>query len=291
MERWAGRVAVVTGTSSGIGAAIAKELALSKSLKSEKGELHPLKCDITKDDEIKKAFAWVKSNLGGVDILVNNAAVAIDAPLIGNAGWGSEEILSYFKKWENNQDFNIYKNKKYHSTEGLQSVGRFPYVDENAETLLKAFNASGYRNTDFNGANPTGYSLMQYFQKDGERQSSSRAFISPIRKTRSNLKIVTNVRVTKIIINAKSKEAEGIEYVWENNRNQKGKLFARKEVILSTGPMSSPQLLMLSGIGPKEVLEKYQIKVIENLQVGGNLQNHIQSGSIDLVLNSRKTTL
>jgi choline dehydrogenase len=203
---------------------------------------------------------------------------------IGNEGWAFNDVLPYFKKWENNCDPSIAQDTEYHSVGGPQNVGRFPYYDKNMQPLLNAFQELGYQQVDFNGRTQTGVMNAQFFQKDGARQSSNQAYITPVRNERPNLKVITNVRVTKIIINPVNKQAKGVEYIWEHDQERKGKIYARKEVIVSCGAINSPQLLMLSGIGPKSTLESLGIPVLQDLKVGYNFQTSIKSGGIDLIL-------
>ncbi|XP_069685858.1 glucose dehydrogenase [FAD, quinone]-like [Periplaneta americana] len=203
---------------------------------------------------------------------------------LGNTGWGFKEILPFFKVWENNLDPIIGNNTDYHNVGGPQSVERFTNNDRVLQPLIKAFEELGFSEVDFNGKNQTGVMRAQFFQKNGVRQSANQAYLTPVRNTRPNLKIITNVRVTKILINSTNKQAKGVEYVWENDRNRKGRLFAKNEVIVSCGAIASPQLLMLSGIGPEEALEPLGIPVHQNLRVGYNFQTSIKATGIDLKL-------
>ncbi|KAJ9594122.1 hypothetical protein L9F63_014438 [Diploptera punctata] len=192
---------------------------------------------------------------------------------LGNTGWDFKNVLPYFKKSENNLDPDISKDTKYHSTGGYLSVGRFPYQDTAVQNLSAAFNEIGFKYVDFNAEKQTGIMISQVTQENGERFSSNRAFLKPIRK-RQNIKVVTNIRITKILIEPKTKTAYGIEYVGEKNQKIHNKVYASKEVILSSGAVGSPVLLMRSGIGPKDVLDVLGIKAIKYLDVGRNLQDH-----------------
>jgi len=198
---------------------------------------------------------------------------------LGNTGWSYNETLPYFIKSENNLDPQIAADTTYHGTGGFQSVQNLPYQDINIKALIAAFREIGYRELDFNGADQEGVMRAQTTTRNGERQSANVAFLTPIRRVRPNLRIVTNATVTKILIDG-TKRATGVQYVLEEDRNTTLTVTASKEVIVSAGAINSPQLLSLSGIGPREFLEPLGIPVIQDLSVGYNLQDHVTSGGV-----------
>ncbi|PSN40380.1 hypothetical protein C0J52_11848 [Blattella germanica] len=203
---------------------------------------------------------------------------------LGNVGWDYANVLPYFKKSEHNLDEDIRTNQIHHSIGGYQAIGRFPHIDSNMKLIIKGLTDLGLKVVDFNGAQVLGAAHLQATQIGGERRSTNRAFLDPIRKYRKNLKIVTNVRVIKVLIKPGTKTAYGIEYIGEKNRAIAGKIYAKKDIILSAGSINSPHILMLSGIGPKETLEKLNIPVIKNLRVGYNLQDHVGASAVNFIV-------
>lgn len=123
--------------------------------------------------------------------------------------------------------------------------------------------------------NPLGYVEMAYTIENGMRMNSAKAFLGKI-KDRKNLFLALKSFVKKVIIDENTKSARGVEVTVGE---RKLRLIAKKEVILSGGSINSPQLLMLSGIGPKRHLEDLGIETVQDLPVGENLQDHICYGS------------
>jgi choline dehydrogenase-like flavoprotein len=125
------------------------------------------------------------------------------------------------------------------------------------------------RNDDYNGAVQDGASLVQVNQRQGKRCSAADAFLRPVLK-RSNLKVLTQTHVKRILF--KDRRAIGVAYLRANHEEI---AYAEREILLCAGALNSPQLLMLSGIGPAGELKRHGIEVIQNLPgVGGNLQDH-----------------
>lgn len=123
-----------------------------------------------------------------------------------------------------------------------------------------------------NGAYHTGFAIAQTTSRNGTRESTAKAFLRPF-KNRRNLQILLNSTVTRVLINTSTRQAYGVE-VLINGIQQV--IYANKEVILSAGAVNSPQLLLLSGIGPKEDLKEVNVPLVHDLPgVGRNLQNHV----------------
>ncbi|KAL6446941.1 hypothetical protein ACFW04_001378 [Cataglyphis niger] len=189
---------------------------------------------------------------------------------MGNHGWSWNDVLPYFMCSENNTEINRV-GRKYHSTGGLLTVERFPWKPAIADDILAAAAERGYPiSEDLNGDQFTGFSVAQTNSKNGVRVSSATAFLRPIRH-RCNLNIALNATATKIIV--ENDKAVGVQFY------QGGELRvarATKEVIASGGAVNSPQLLLLSGIGPKEHLQAVNVTVVKDLPgVGENLHNHV----------------
>ncbi|XP_053202771.1 glucose dehydrogenase [FAD, quinone]-like [Panonychus citri] len=196
----------------------------------------------------------------------------------GCYGWSWDEIYPYFLKSEDNQD-PIRGSKPWHARGGYLTVSTPPSPTPLAKAFLDAAGPLGYEVRDVNGPVQTGFMYPQGTIRHGARCSTAKAFLLPA-KHRANLRLVTFAQVTKILFNA-HKRAVGVRF---SHFGIMHKVTAKREVIVSAGAINSPQLLMLSGIGPRYHLESLGIPVVADLPVGENLQDHIYPGGIHFSL-------
>lgn len=196
------------------------------------------------------------------------------AALTGDARWGFQSMLTYFKKAEDNLDPKINANTEYHSKGGPLKVSWPPFRHPVLDALSKGLQSSGVKeNPDINADSQLGYTTVQTTSVKGERWSTYRGYLEPVLR-RPNLKVETFATVKKVVINTQSKTpvVTGVQYT-----NAAGKSIvvkAKREVVLSAGGIHSPQILMLSGIGPTEQLKAHNIRLIKDLPVGENLEDH-----------------
>jgi choline dehydrogenase len=206
---------------------------------------------------------------------------------MGNPGWGYKDVLPYFLKSESMTIPELAEDKKYHSTTGELSISYAPFRTPLADAFVQGGAELGYPIIDYNGETQTGFSYLQSTTKDGTRMSASRAFLHPI-KNRKNFHVIKRSLVTKLLIHPDTKITYGVQFV---RNNTKYVVCARKEVILSAGAVNSPQLLMLSGIGPSEHLKDLNIPVIQDLKVGYNLMDHPGLVTTTFIVNQSVTLL
>jgi choline dehydrogenase len=188
----------------------------------------------------------------------------------GNPGWGYEELLPYFKRSEDNER----GASEFHGVGGPLSVSDTRSRNPMSEAWVQAATDAGLQaNDDFNGAAQDGVGLYQVTQRGGRRCSTAVAFLQPS-LTRPNLKLETGVAVAQILF--EGTRAVGVAGA---SNGEPFEARATREVILSAGAYNSPQLLMLSGVGPAAHLSLKQIDVVLDLPgVGQNLQDHISAG-------------
>jgi len=199
----------------------------------------------------------------------------------GNAGWSWPEVLPYFRLSENNADR---RDDGMHGLDGPIHVTFIPKPNRLNQAFLDAFAAlGGFQHCDdFTGIDPEGYGLRQGTIHRGRRDSSAHAFLMPALK-RPNLTLLTRAAVTGIRL--ESGRATGVEVMAADTPQS---LQASREVLLCAGAIHSPQLLMLSGIGPAQHLESLGIRVNTDLPgVGANYHDH---PAVPVALEMRDTT-
>nr|XP_016923960.1 glucose dehydrogenase [FAD, quinone] [Drosophila suzukii] len=189
---------------------------------------------------------------------------------LGNPGWSYEELLPYFRKYEGSAVPDAEENLV-----GRQGPVKISYSETRtpiADAFVRATQDAGLPRGDYNGESQIRVSYLQANIYNETRWSSNRAYLYPIKGKRRNLQVRKNALVTKVLIDPQTKTALGV-MVQVGGKSLK--ILARKEVILSAGAINTPQLLMLSGVGPSKHLREMGIKPLADLAVGYNLQDHI----------------
>lgn len=191
----------------------------------------------------------------------------------GAKGWGWRDVLPYFRKLESNPDF---AESQMHGATGPVHLSGIRQRNPLIDAVIAAAVALGVpRNDDFNGATQEGAGYYQLTTRDGLRMSAAKAYLKPARG-RANLRVLTDAQVTRVHV--EGGRAHGLSY---RRGGEERRVAAKAGVVLSAGALQSPQLLMLSGIGPGEQLAAFAIPVLRDAPaVGANLQDHLQLRAI-----------
>jgi choline dehydrogenase len=191
----------------------------------------------------------------------------------GDPRWSWREVLPWFLRSEDNSR----GASALHGTGGPLGVADLRHRNVLSETLIDAAASAGFpRNDDFNGEQQAGFGLYQVTQRNGTRCSSATAFLKPARQ-RENLHVRTHALVERVLI--EQGRAVGVQL--RRGRHDAERIEAG-EVILAAGAINTPQLLMLSGLGPADHLREHGIAVVADVpDIGANLQDHLDICTLD----------
>ncbi len=184
---------------------------------------------------------------------------------LGCKGWGWADVFPYFKRAEDNAR----GPDEWHGVGGPLHVSDLRHRNPAVEAFVAAAIEAGFpRNDDFNGPVQEGVGAYQLFQKNGRRYNAARAYLEA--SPAPNLAIYAESQARRIFF--EGRQAVGVAF---SRGGREERLYARREVILSAGAFGSPQLLMVSGVGPAEALKSFGIEVVQDApDVGANLQDH-----------------
>ena len=219
-----------------------------------------------------RQMRWPRGRVLGGSTSINamvyqrgHRAVYDEWAALGNPGWDYETMLPNFKRNQNQ----MRGNNKYHATGGPLNVEDQRDPNPMTIAMIEAANNLGYPlNSDFNGAVQEGFGLFQVTQRKGIRHSAADAYLRPSQQ--NNLAWKTDAHVTRLLFD--QDRCVGVEYMQLGELHQ---VRAKVEVLVCAGTINSPQLLMLSGIGPADHLREHGIDVIADVPgVGQNLQDH-----------------
>jgi choline dehydrogenase-like flavoprotein len=186
----------------------------------------------------------------------------------GAAGWSYQEVLPYFKRAEDNQRF----VDAYHGRGGPLGVSVPIHPLPISEAFLRAGQEYGMPyNPDFNGARQEGVGHYQVTVRDARRCSTATAYLKPVRG-RPNLTVITSAEITRVVV----ERGRAVAVEMARHREPRQIIRAEREIIVTSGAIGSPRLLLLSGVGPADHLKSVGIKPVHELPgVGENFQDHL----------------
>jgi choline dehydrogenase-like flavoprotein len=187
----------------------------------------------------------------------------------GNPGWSYDEVLPYFRRAEHNERI----HDAFHGSGGPLNVMDLRSPNKILQAFVDAGREAGFPvNDDFNGAEQEGIGAYQVTHRNGERFSAAKAYLTP-NLGRANLRVFTEAHTTRVLF--EGRRATGVEFRRAGRLEQVG---ARHEVLLAAGALQTPQILLLSGVGPGAELAAHGIGVVHDLPgVGRNLQDHVDA--------------